>query len=346
MRSKPDMPLRRPHFDPGARAARARHLTWQTAQRARRAKRQLVLIVPLFAATVAAYVWRERLFGSDEPVRIAAALVLVGLGWALARDVGRAAVPSLFERVDPATAGTVGFLIRLTFLALAVLVALRIAGLKPEALAVGGAITAVVFGLAAQQTLGNLIAGLVLISARPFRVGDRVRLQAGGLAGQLEGIVASLGLLYTTFAQGEDSIMVPNNVVLTAAVVPLREPAAVDLRARLRPDVRPSEVQELLEAHVRTPVRAEPHIGLEEVDAQEVVVRIAATPAADSDGPRLADEILAAIAPVTREGDTQERQLRRSAEVGVGAELPRSDHGATADRADGRRADDSTREHE
>jgi len=308
------MPLRRPHFDAAASTARARHLTWQTAQRARRAKRQLLLIVPLILVTVAAYIWRKALFGSDEPVRIVVAFVLVGLGWALARDVGRAAVPSLFERVDPATAGTVGFLIRLTFLGLAVLVALRIAGLKPEALAVGGAITAVVFGLAAQQTLGNLIAGLVLISARPFSVGDRVRLQAGGLAGQVEGVVASLGLLYTTFAQGEDSIMVPNNVVLSAAVVPLREPAAVDLLARLRPDVRPSDVQELLEAHVHTPVRAEPHIGLEEVDSNEVVVRIAATPESDVDGPRLADEILAAIAPVTREGDTQERVLRRSHE--------------------------------
>ena len=66
--------------------------------------------------------------------------------------------------------------------------------------------------------------GIVLIAVRPFKVGDRVRLQAGGLAGQIEGVVASLGLLYTTFAQGDDSIMVPNNVVLSAAVVPLREP--------------------------------------------------------------------------------------------------------------------------
>jgi hypothetical protein len=48
-------------------------------------------------------------------------------------------------------------------------------------------------------------------------------------------------------------------------------------------------------------VRAEPHIGLEEIDADELVVRIAATPAAESDGPRLADEILAAIAPITRD---------------------------------------------
>jgi small conductance mechanosensitive channel len=304
------MPLRRPRFDPATKAARARHLTWQTGQRARRAKRQLALLVPLTAGTIAAYIWREELFGTDVPVRVATAIVLVALGWALARDLGRAIVPSLFQRLDPATAGTIGFLIRLTFLAAAALSALRIAGLQPEALAVGGAITAVVFGLA------NLIAGLVLISARPFRVGDRVRLQAGGLAGQLEGVVASLGLLYTTFAQGDDSIMVPNNIVLSAAVVPLREPAAVDLRARLRPDVRPSEVQDLLEEHVRTPVRSEPHIGLEEIDAHELVVRIAATPAADSDGPRLADEILAAIAPVTREGDTQERVLRRSVDDG------------------------------
>jgi len=303
--------LHRAQLDQFPRSPRARQLTLQTVEAARRARRQLVLLIPLVAATLAAYRYREQLFGVDVPVRVACALVMIGLGWALARDFGRFAAPTLFRRMDPATAGTVGFLIRLLFLLVSVIVALRIAGLRPETLAVGGAITAVVFGLAAQQTLGNLIAGLVLISARPFRVGDRVRLQAGSLAGQLEGVVASLGLLYTTFAQGEDSILVPNTTVLASAIVPLREPAAVDLRARLRPDVRPSEVQALLEGAVRTPVRAEPHIALEEVDSDEVVVRIAATPVAQADGPRLADEILAAIESVTRDGDTEERQLRR-----------------------------------
>src|SRR6202042_268653 len=91
-----------------------------------------------------------------------------------------------------------------------VLGALAVAGISLQALAVGGAFTAVVLGLAAQQTLGNLIAGMVLLSARPFRVGERVRLQTGGLAGQTEGVVSSLGLLYTTLARGEDRIMVPN----------------------------------------------------------------------------------------------------------------------------------------
>jgi small conductance mechanosensitive channel len=293
-------------------AARARSLTLQTAQHARRARRELIVVVPLLAMTLYAYLRREQLFGVDTPVRVSAAVVMVVLGWALARDLGRFTAPALFRRMDPATAGTIGFLIRLVFLTAAALFALRAAGLKPETLAVGGAITAVVFGLAAQQTLGNLIAGMVLISARPFKVGDRVRLQAGGLAGQVEGVVASLGLLYTTFAQGQDSIMVPNNVVLTAAVVPLREPASVDLRARLRPDVRPTEVQALLAATVCTPTRAEPHIALEEIDSEEVIVRIAATPEDERDGPKLADEILLAIASLTREPTTREHAVIRA----------------------------------
>ena len=141
------------------------------------------------------------------------------------------------------------------FVGLAIIVALRVAGLDPRTLAVGGAFTAVIVGLAAQQTLGNLIAGTVLLSARPFRVGERVRLQGGGIAGQIEGIVSSLGLLYTTFAQGDDQVMVPNSVVLNVAIVPLREPDGVDLRARLPAGVTPLEVQELLDTAIETPVR-------------------------------------------------------------------------------------------
>ena len=271
--------IHRPHVAP-----KARNLTLQTAKKARRAKWELLVIVPLFALTLVAYFERESIFGVDAPVRIAAAIVMVALGWALARDLGRFTAPALFRRMDPATAGTAGFLIRFAFLVVAAIASLRVAGLDPATLALGGAITAVVIGLAAQQTLGNLIAGLVLISVRPFKVGDRVRLQAGGLAGQVEGVIASLGLLYTTLAQGQDSIMVPNNVVLSAAIVPLREPASVDLRARLRPDVRPSDVQTMLEDAISTPTRGEPNISLEEIDA---------------------DEVLAAIGAVTREGDDE-----------------------------------------
>ena len=238
----------------------------------------------------------------ETPVTVVTVIALVILGWAIARDIGRSLGPPLFRRLDPATAGTVGFLIRLLTIVLALLVALRVAGIEARTLALGGAFTAVIFGLAAQQTLGNVIAGTVLLSARPFRVGDRVRLQGGPLAGQLEGTVSSLGLLYTTFAKGEDSIMVPNSVVLNSAVIPLREPDAVNLRARLRPGMTPSDMQELLEKQLQTPLRDSPRITLEELDGEEVVVRIAATPRVAAEGRQLASELLGIVSRETRSG--------------------------------------------
>jgi small conductance mechanosensitive channel len=305
-------PRRRPRIrrkapeDRSTAAQAVTHLSAAAAvklrENASRARREALIVTPFVVLTLLAYHYRRSLFGLDAPVRLACALALVGLGWWLARDVGRAIRPWLFNKLEPSTAGTVSFLIRLLMLGIALLAALRIGGLDPRTLAVGGAFTAVVFGLAAQNTLGNVLAGLLLISARPFRVGDRVRFQAGAIAGQIEGVVMALGLLYVTLAQGEDTIMVPNNVAMSAAVVPLREPAAVDLRAHLTPDVKPSELQAFLEEQVRTPTRSHPHISVEEVNDDEVVMRVRAVPEIDRDGPKLADEIVAAIGKVTGRG--------------------------------------------
>jgi small conductance mechanosensitive channel len=289
----------------------------------RRARAEALLLVPLFVAVVVFYDNRVSLLGAEvlhvhgsehvtnhleEPleaiIRILTVIALVILGWAIARDLGRSFGPALFRRLDPATAGTVGFLIRLVTVIVALFVALRVAGIEAKTLALGGAFTAVIFGLAAQQTFGNLIAGTVLLSARPFRVGDRVRLQGGQIAGTVEGTVSSLGLLYTTFATGEDSIMVPNSVVLNVAVVPLREPEAVELRARLRAGMTPAELQEVLERSLQTPLREPPRITLEELDGEEVVVRIAATPLVATQGRQLASELLSVVSPQTRSGAT------------------------------------------
>jgi small-conductance mechanosensitive channel len=282
----------------------------------KRARLEALVLVPLFVGVVILYDNRVSLIGTpgrhghagtlepalDTPARVATVLVLMTLGWAIARDIGRSLGPPLFRRLDPATAGTVGFLIRLSTVVLALFVALRVAGIEARTLALGGAFTAVIFGLAAQQTLGNLIAGTVLLSARPFRVGERVRLQGGPLAGQVEGTVSSLGLLYTTFATGDDSILVPNSVVLNVAVLPLREPEAVNLRARLRAGMTPGDLQEVLEKSLQTPLRDAPRITLEELDGDEVVVRISATPRVATQGRHLASELLSIVSGQTRAG--------------------------------------------
>jgi len=273
----------------------------------RRAQREALVLLPVGVGVVLVYAYRKQLFGVgpgspwDTPVRIATVLALLALGWTLARDIGRVVGPTFLRRMDPSTAGPVGFLIRFTTLLLTLLVALRVAGVSPTTIVAGSAFTAVVVGLAAQQTLGNLFAGMVMLSARPFRVGERVRLQAGAVGGTVEGVVNSLGLLYTTLARGDDRIMIPNSVVLAAAVVPLREPEPVNVRVRLSAGVRPSQVQAMLDAHISTPTRRAPTVLLEELDADDVVVRVQATPEHANDGAKLADEIIAALATVTGE---------------------------------------------
>lgn len=191
----------------------------------RRARWEGLVLLALFVGVVVLYDHRRELIGHgtlrwlETPLQVVVVVVLLIIGWAVARDIGRALGPSLFRRMEPATAGTVGFVIRLVTVAVALIVALSIAGVGPRTLALGGAFTAVIVGLAAQQTLGNVIAGTVLLSARPFRVADRICLQGGQLAGKVEGTVSSLGLLYTTFATEEGTIMVPNSVVLNVAVL-------------------------------------------------------------------------------------------------------------------------------
>jgi len=142
-----------------------------------------------------------------------------------------------------------------------------------------------------------------------------VRFIGGALAGQVEGIAGSLGLFYTTLVSGADRIMVPNSVVLNLAVIPLREPERVELRARFSAETTPRQVEDRIENAISVPLRYTPHVSLEELDRDEVAVKILATPLDPTDGAKLADEILAAVRE-DGDGDEATWQSRRSARVG------------------------------
>lgn len=262
----------------------------------RRARLRLLLALLVLTGTLFAYSRRGEIApGYEMWMRIATILVVVLAGSAAAQWLGRWVSGSLYRRLDPATAGTLGFLLRLVSVGAVAILALRIAGVTAATLAVGGAFTAIIVGLAAQQTIGNVFAGIVLQSTRPFRVGQRVRLVGGALAGSLEGTVGSLGLFYTTLVHGADRLQVPNSVLLTLVVVPLREPDRVDVRARFRGDASPRRVEEQLREAVSVPTRYPPHVGLEEIDEDGVVLRINATPLRPGDGSQLTEEILGAL---------------------------------------------------
>ena len=88
-------------------------------------------------------------------------------------------------------------------------------------LVLGGALTSVFVGIAAQQALGNVFAGIVLLLAHPFRVGDTIRLRAGAIGGQLDGTVTEIGITYVRLDTDGSIMSVPNSQVLNAIVGPV-----------------------------------------------------------------------------------------------------------------------------
>ncbi|MEV0402936.1 mechanosensitive ion channel domain-containing protein [Actinoallomurus sp. NPDC050550] len=97
---------------------------------------------------------------------------------------------------------------------------LQLFGLPVGQLVLGGALTGVLVGIAAQQTLANLFAGIILLLSRPFAVGEDVRLSSGPLGGEFQGTVLEIGLTYVRLQADDGDYHLPNAQVLSAAVGP------------------------------------------------------------------------------------------------------------------------------
>ena len=86
------------------------------------------------------------------------------------------------------------------------------------ALLAGVSVVSVIFGLAAQNTLGNLVAGIAVLLYRPFRVGDLIQVTAP--RGNEIGEVESISLGYTILVTSDHRrVMVPNSAVMSQTTV-------------------------------------------------------------------------------------------------------------------------------
>ena len=148
-------------------------------------------------------------------------------GMAAAFGLSGKAGKGLQPAIGQAHAGIVRYAVLLVSLFVLLVVGLQLLRIPIGQLVVGGAVTGVLLGIAAQQSLANLFAGLVLLFAHPFRVGDHVRFRAGVLSGTIEGIITDISLTYVRLETDEGRVLIPNSQALAAAVLLVPErPAA------------------------------------------------------------------------------------------------------------------------
>ncbi|MDR0460741.1 MAG: mechanosensitive ion channel family protein [Nitrososphaerota archaeon] len=95
---------------------------------------------------------------------------------------------------------------RVLILAGALIAVSRVGGLPSELLISFSAVSGAALGFASQKTIGNFIAGLYLLAARPFKVGDYVKI------GTVEGIAQEVTLNYAKIRTGGNNTVAISNL--------------------------------------------------------------------------------------------------------------------------------------
>lgn len=178
---------------------------------------------------------------------IGAALILV-LGNVISKVAGKALAKIMSVRsVDHTVAKFCSTLLRYALLAFSIVAALGRVGVETSSIiAIIGA-AGLAIGLALQGSLANFAAGVLLVSLRPFKVGEYAAI--GGVAGTVE----EVHIFSTTLRTTDNKIVViPNGKIMADSITNYsRHPhRRVDIIVGVAYDTEVAQVKKVLEAVV------------------------------------------------------------------------------------------------
>jgi len=147
-----------------------------------------------------------------------AAIVIVVFGVYSVQCIATAIRSLVTQRTMPAAGAAARLLVTGVGYVFVLFSVFAVLGVSISHLLLGVGLAGVVLGIAAQQSLGNIFAALVLLFARPFVVGDRIRIRSGALGGVFDVTVIDIGLTYVTVRGDDGDIKVPNAAMLAAGI--------------------------------------------------------------------------------------------------------------------------------
>jgi small conductance mechanosensitive channel len=147
--------------------------------------------------------------------RVIACVMFLGVFWLIYRGIRKLATRKMKDdNVDTSIRDMIGGLLKWTIMGFGVVIACNQLGIPIVALLTGVSIIGLAVGFAAQETLANFIAGIVIFLDKPFKVGDWIELD-----GQ-EGAVNRVTFRSTRFTNLDgDVVVVPNTAVLAHRII-------------------------------------------------------------------------------------------------------------------------------
>ncbi|HEY4338331.1 MAG TPA: mechanosensitive ion channel family protein [Steroidobacteraceae bacterium] len=173
--------------------------------------------------------WQHQLLSILEPGEPIGAFIyfvlFVAIGLIVSRAL-RAAVHAALAKERHIDRTAISFMQQIGTVVIWIVMIILYAHLIPQlralgtALLAGAGVASVVIGLAAQSTLGNLVAGISMTIYRPFRLGDV--LQVAAPTGTEIGVVGHISLGYTTLrVQDGRFVVLPNSVAASQVAINL-----------------------------------------------------------------------------------------------------------------------------
>ena len=200
-------------------------------QRVKRKTRPWKSIIALILAIAAAVVshrahddrhlWPTTSYMTNQTIAYGTAVLFAIFGSLATYGLAGKSRELLEPRAGTSHSGVVRYAILLLGAFATLVITLALLEVPVAQLIVAGGLTSVFVGIAAQQSLGNVFAGMVLLFARPFVVGEAIRLRAGALGGTLDGTVTEIGITYVRLDTGGSVMAIPNSQVLNAVIGPI-----------------------------------------------------------------------------------------------------------------------------
>ncbi|MCI0747895.1 MAG: mechanosensitive ion channel [Verrucomicrobia subdivision 3 bacterium] len=156
--------------------------------------------------------WKDKIatYVVEKGPHLLGALVIIVLGVLAARWFGKLMFSWLSRReLEPPVRMLITRVAKLLVVAFALLIAVGTVGFNIMPLVTGIGVVGVGISLAMQGVLGNLVAGLLIIFTKPFRVGEYIEIIG------VQGLVDSIELFNTTLLHPDRSrVVVPNRKIV------------------------------------------------------------------------------------------------------------------------------------
>ena len=150
-------------------------------------------------------------------LRVITSVVIAIVALWIGRVAGDAAQSQLQsnKKLNPSMAGLLGQVLKVGFMAAAILIALSTLGVNLTALTVFGGALGVGIGFGLQSIFSNFISGIIILFERSIKVGDFIELQSG-----VTGLVKEINIRSTLVTTNDNvDILVPNEEFIKSQVI-------------------------------------------------------------------------------------------------------------------------------